>query len=220
MTLTPAHESAVAAAFAAALPTAGVTITRAAQPSGDNGDAVVVSYVGESSGRLAVRILDPETLVDGLADAALPDRLRSALEAAAGALGAGTLGEATVQDASSVFADPLGQVFDLQDESGRPIGRLAVRITRAPAASAGQPSRLLHRIAGVEMDLTVEVGRTRMAVRDVLDLEPGRIVELDRSAGAPADVKLNGRIIAHGEIVVVDQDYAVRITRILENAEA
>ena len=70
------------------------------------------------------------------------------------------------------------------------------------------------------MDLTVEVGRTRMAVRDVLDLEPGRIVELDRSAGAPADVLLNGRVIAHGEIVVVDQDYAVRITRILENAEA
>ncbi|MEE2816092.1 MAG: FliM/FliN family flagellar motor switch protein, partial [Actinomycetota bacterium] len=51
-------------------------------------------------------------------------------------------------------------------------------------------------------------------------LEPGRIVELDRSAGAPADVLLNGRVIAHGEIVVVDQDYAVRITRILENAEA
>ena len=59
-----------------------------------------------------------------------------------------------------------------------------------------------------------------MAVRDVLDLEPGRIVELDRSAGAPADVKLNGRTIAHGEVVVVDQDYAVRITRILENVEA
>ena len=69
------------------------------------------------------------------------------------------------------------------------------------------------------MDLTVEVGRTRMTVRDVLELEPGRIIELDRSAGAPADVKLNGRLIAHGEIVVVDQDYAVRITKILDVAE-
>lgn len=218
MTLTPAHETAVAAAFAATLPTAGITVTRASQPSGDNGDAVVAAYVGEASGRLAVQLLDPLILVDGLADAPLPQRLRGALEAAASALGAGTLGEVTVQDAAPIFSDPLAQVFELQDESGRPIGRLAVRITRAPA-STGRSSGRLHRIAGVEMDLTVEVGRTRMAVRDVLDLEPGRIVELDRSAGAPADVKLNGRIIAHGEIVVVDQDYAVRITRILENAE-
>jgi flagellar motor switch protein FliN/FliY len=53
----------------------------------------------------------------------------------------------------------------------------------------------------------------------VLDLEPGGVIELDRSAGAPADVMLNGRLIAHGEIVVVDQDYAVKITRILDVAE-
>jgi flagellar motor switch protein FliN len=46
------------------------------------------------------------------------------------------------------------------------------------------------------------------------------VVELDRSVGAPADVLLNGRLIAQGEIVVVDQDFAVRITRILDGAEA
>jgi flagellar motor switch protein FliN/FliY len=77
----------------------------------------------------------------------------------------------------------------------------------------------LGRISNVEMSLTVEIGRTRMSVRDVLALEPGAVVELDRSAGAPADVLLNGRLIAHGEIVVVDQDYAVRITKILDVAE-
>ncbi len=70
------------------------------------------------------------------------------------------------------------------------------------------------------MTLTVEIGRTRMSVRDVLGMEPGAVVELDRSAGAPADVLLNGRLIAHGEVVVVDQDYAVRITKILDVAEA
>ena len=64
--------------------------------------------------------------------------------------------------------------------------------------------------------MTVEIGRTRMSVRDVLALEPGAVIELDRSAGAPADVLLNGRLIAHGEVVVVDQDYAVRITKILD----
>ncbi len=77
----------------------------------------------------------------------------------------------------------------------------------------------LGRINNVEMALTVEIGRTRMSVRDVLNLEPGGVVELDRSAGAPADVLLNGRLIAHGEVVVVDQDFAVRITQILDVAE-
>ncbi len=67
--------------------------------------------------------------------------------------------------------------------------------------------------------MTVEIGRARMSVRDVLDLEPGAVIELDRSAGAPADVLLNGRLVAHGEVVVVDQDYAVRITQIFDVAE-
>ena len=78
----------------------------------------------------------------------------------------------------------------------------------------------LSRISNVEMALTVEIGRTRMAVRDLLALEPGAVVELDRSAGTPADILLNGKLIAHGDVVVVDQDYAVRITRILDNPEA
>ncbi|WAA67034.1 flagellar motor switch protein FliN [Microbacterium oxydans] len=219
MTSTTTYESAVAAAFAASLPTAAPVAARASQVSGDTGDAVIVQFVGEASAQLAVQLFDPDALVDGLAGAPLADRLRDALEASTSALGAGALGEALIGDASPLFSDPLAQLFDLQDQTDRTIGRLAVIVTHAPAA-ASNSSRRLHRIAGVEMELTVEIGRTRMAVRDVLDLEPGRIVELDRSAGAPADIKLNGRIIAHGEVVVVDQDYAVRITRILENVEA
>ena len=206
MISTTAYESAVAAAFAARLPTAAPVTARASQVSGDTGDAVVAQFVGEASAQLAVQLLDADVLVDGLGDRPLTDRLLDALEAAVG-------------DASAVFADPQTQLFDLVDHTERTIGRLAVRITHRPARPTGADGRL-HRIAGVEMELTVEIGRTRMAVRDVLDLEPGRIVELDRSAGAPADVKLNGRTIAHGEVVVVDQDYAVRITRILESVEA
>ena len=219
MTSTTTYESAVAAAFAASLPTAVPLVARASQVSGDTGDAVIVQFVGEASAQLAVQLFAPELLVDGLRDAPLADRLRDALEASTAALGSGALGEAVIGDASALFADAGAQLFDLQDDADRTVGRLAVIVTRAPAATS-HTSRRLHRIAGVEMELTVEIGRTRMAVRDVLDLEPGRIVELDRSAGAPADIKLNGRVIAHGEVVVVDQDYAVRITRILENVEA
>ena len=218
MTSTVAYESAVAAAFAARLPTAAPTVAVASRTSGDTGDAVIVTYVGEASAQLAVQLLEPGALIDGIPDAPLAERLQGALEAAVGALGVGRLDPATIGDASAVFSNPAAQLFDLQDDTGHTIGRLAVRVTHSPQ-TAPAASRRLQRIAGVEMDLTVEIGRTRMAVRDVLDLEPGRIVELDRSAGAPADVLLNGRIIAHGEIVVVDQDYAVRITRILENVE-
>lgn len=214
MTSTTAHESAAAAAFADRLPTATRTTARPATGSGETGDALTVSSVGDTSAALAVVILDESALL-GDPSALLADRLRDALDAAAAAFGPSVLGEPVVGDASALFSHPAAQVFDLVDETDRTIGRLAVRISQTRTASP----RRLQRIAGVEMDLTVEVGRTRMTVRDVLDLEPGRIIELDRSAGAPADVKLNGRLIAHGEIVVVDQDYAVRITRIIENAE-
>lgn len=216
-----AYESAVAAAFAARLPTAEPLTAQASTSSGDTGDAVVVSSVGDVSAELAVQLLDADVLVDGLPGAPLPDRLRDALESAVSTLGAGALGEVAIADASHIFSHPDAQLFDLRDPSDRTVGRLAVRISgrgsRGGRVTGGAPR--LHRIAGVQMELTVEVGRTRMAVRDVLALEPGQVIELDRSAGAPADVRLNGRVIAHGEIVVVDQDYAVRITRILENAE-
>ncbi|WP_238439382.1 flagellar motor switch protein FliN [Microbacterium sp. JZ31] len=218
--MTPtAHESAVAAAFASRMPTTAEISARASHASGDTGDAVIATYVGETSAELAALVLDPTALVDGVPDASLVDRLHDAIDAAAATLGPGVLGDASIGDASALFSHPQAQIFDLQDEAGRTVGRLAVRVTRTAADTGHLSSRRLQRIAGVEMDLTVEIGRTRMAVRDVLDLTPGRIVELDRSAGAPADIKLNGRLIAHGEIVVVDQDYAVRITRILENAE-
>lgn len=214
MTSTTTHESAAAAAFADRLPTATRITARPSTASGETGDALTVSSVGDTSAALAVVILDESALLGDPA-VLLADRLRDALDAAAAAFGPSVLGEPVIGDASALFSHPGAQVFDLVDESERTIGRLAVRISQTRSASP----RRLQRIAGVEMDLTVEVGRTRMTVREVLDLEPGRIIELDRSAGAPADVKLNGRLIAHGEIVVVDQDYAVRITRIIENAE-
>jgi flagellar motor switch protein FliN/FliY len=110
-----------------------------------------------------------------------------------------------------------------------PAGWFAVRVRehgtvqdgrgQASQAQDGLVAARLGLISNVEMALTVEIGRTRMSVRDALALEPGKVIELDRSAGAPADVLLNGRLIAHGEVVVVDQDYAVRITRILDTAE-
>ena len=70
----------------------------------------------------------------------------------------------------------------------------------------------------VEMDVTAELGRTRMTVRGLLDLEPGSIVELDRMAGSPVDLLVNGRLIARGEVVVIDEEFALRVTEIVASA--
>jgi flagellar motor switch protein FliN/FliY len=74
----------------------------------------------------------------------------------------------------------------------------------------------LNLLRDVEMVLTVELGRTRMSVRELLAMAPGSVVELDRAAGAPADLMVNGRLLARGEVVVVDEDYGLRITEIVE----
>lgn len=74
---------------------------------------------------------------------------------------------------------------------------------------------LLH---GVDMEVTVEIGRTRMTVRDLLDLSPGTVLELDRAAGSPADLLVNGRLIARGEVVVVDEDFGLRVTEIVTDS--
>ncbi|MCU1546787.1 MAG: flagellar motor switch protein FliN [Homoserinimonas sp.] len=193
------------------------------------GAAVVANFVGETSADLAVALLDSDAMtVAGGTDSAivsLIDVLRPALESAAATLGSGVLGDARQEDASALFADDDTVVFVLMN--GRATaGWFAMRVRQngvvtGPAASVSQESMAgkLGRINNVEMALTVEIGRTRMSVRDVLALEPGAVIELDRSAGAPADVLLNGRLIAHGEIVVIDQDYAVRITKILDVTE-
>lgn len=190
----------------------------------ETGRAVVATFVGSVAADLAVVLLEAPQLVDEGADGspvvALEDVLQPALEAASDTLGAGVLDDARAEDAAELFSDPATSVFALSGSSGV-AGWFAVR-GRASVAERAGASGLggkLGRISNVEMALTVEIGRTRMAVRDVLAMEPGAVIELDRSAGSPADVLLNGRLIAHGEIVVIDQDYAVRITKILDTAE-
>jgi flagellar motor switch protein FliN/FliY len=232
MTTATALHAGAAEALAAQLPTP-VPLRASAQPAGaplgeSARSAVVASFVGGVSADLAVVLLDLQSIAAAAGTdsplVSVADVLRPALESAAGRLGTGVLGETRQDDATALFADPETAVFALTS-AGQPAGWFGIRVRengtiggsalRAPLSVAGK----LGRISNVEMALTVEIGRTRMAVRDVLGLEPGAVIELDRSAGAPADVLLNGRLIAHGEVVVVDQDYAVRITQILDIAE-
>lgn len=92
-----------------------------------------------------------------------------------------------------------------------------------PASLAGNGATIATPSAGplsllqdVEMDVTVELGRTRMPIRELLSLQPGMVVEIDRQAGAPIDVLVNGRLIACGEVVVIDEEFGIRITEIVD----
>ena len=79
--------------------------------------------------------------------------------------------------------------------------------------------RPLETLSNVELAVTVELGRTRLLMRELLSLRPGSVVELDRHVGAPVDVFVNSTLLAHGEVVVVDDELGVRITAIAGGAD-
>jgi len=77
----------------------------------------------------------------------------------------------------------------------------------------------LEVILDVPVTLSMEVGRARMPIRNLLKLNQGSVVELDRMAGEPLDVYVNGTLIAHGEVVVVNEKFGIRLTDVVSPAE-
>jgi flagellar motor switch protein FliN len=73
----------------------------------------------------------------------------------------------------------------------------------------------LRRLSAVPVDLSVEIGRTRMTVGDTLELREGSVITLDRMAGEPVDLLVNGTPIARGEVVVIDEQFGLRLTQVL-----
>lgn len=74
----------------------------------------------------------------------------------------------------------------------------------------------IDRLLDVGLNLSVELGRKDMQIRDILALGPGKIIELDKLAGEPVDLLVNGKLLAKGEVVVVDENFGVRITELLD----
>ncbi|MDO5672843.1 MAG: flagellar motor switch protein FliN [Actinomycetaceae bacterium] len=205
--------------------------------------AITATLVGTSSADFL--LVASELVQDALAGAeglTAADALRPALEAAATVVGTGVLDAAeevpvgeTLTDPDWVLAvlvadDAVEGWFGVRGRGAKPAGSaeeikpgtqtasgLSTSQREATPQQRADSMRLLY---DVEMTLTAEIGRTKLAVRDVLDLTPGSVIELDRSAGSPADVMVNGRLIARGEIVVVDEEYGIRITEIVSGQNA
>jgi flagellar motor switch protein FliN/FliY len=74
-------------------------------------------------------------------------------------------------------------------------------------------------ILDVPVTLSIEVGRTRIPIRNLLQLNQGSVVELERAAGEPLDVYINGTLIAHGEVVVVNEKFGIRLTDVISPQE-
>ena len=74
----------------------------------------------------------------------------------------------------------------------------------------------LDMIRDIQVSLTVELGRTDMLIEEVLELTIGKVMELNKLAGEPLDILINGQLLARGEVVVVDENFGVRVTSIMD----
>ncbi len=89
----------------------------------------------------------------------------------------------------------------------------------AGALSDGTITAGIEMLRNVELSVSVELGRASMPLADVVSLDIGSVIQLDRATGAPVDVRVNGTLLARGEVVVVDDQYAVRVTEIIDPSQ-
>ncbi|MDP1708250.1 MAG: flagellar motor switch protein FliN [Gammaproteobacteria bacterium] len=88
-----------------------------------------------------------------------------------------------------------------------------------PLSSAGGDEANLEVILDIPVTLSMEIGRTKISIRNLLKLNQGSVVELDRLAGEPMDVLVNNCLVAHGEVVVVNDKFGIRLTDVISAAE-
>jgi flagellar motor switch protein FliN/FliY len=199
----------------ASSPLGGLDLAAAAQPALDAAAAVLGAAAGAARQvelELVLADLGGDFTVVPLIGSGVAAALLLPVDALARAAGAGPGRPDDTGAAGPVFeADPVA--------SPAPPAPPAVHAVPDPSTPVNG-HRGIEMLHGVDMEVTVELGRTRMAVRDLLALAPGAVLELDRAAGSPADLLVNGRLIARGEVVVVDEDFGLRVTQILDESAA
>jgi flagellar motor switch protein FliN/FliY len=111
--------------------------------------------------------------------------------------------QADAEGDTAVAEAPAAEFDDLQDTS---VG---------PASDEAN----LDVILDIPVTISMEIGRTHISIRNLLQLNQGSVVELDRLAGEPMDVLVNGTLVAHGEVVVVNEKFGIRLTDVISPAE-
>jgi flagellar motor switch protein FliN len=111
--------------------------------------------------------------------------------------------QADAESDTAVAEAPAAEFDDLEDTSVGPAGDEAN----------------LDVILDIPVTISMEIGRTQISIRNLLQLNQGSVVELDRLAGEPMDVLVNGTLVAHGEVVVVNEKFGIRLTDVISPAE-
>lgn len=207
-------------------------------PIDDSDQVLRMTFTGEQQGMLALAVNDD--VADRLqANAALLDRaFLEAIASIAGTTGLQLTGDvvrrhtiptpattAMILDSGSLtalaaivlgahHADPVDDRPGTGAASAAPVYEPA-SVDAMLGSSMPTASSAMSVLHDVELLVTAELGRTTMPVRDVLALAPGMVVEIDRIAGSPIDLLVNGRRIASGEVVVIDEEFGIRITEII-----
>ena len=118
---------------------------------------------------------------------------------------------ADTEEASAGDSQPASQTTDIQ--SDQPAG---FNFPDFSASESDSMPKGMDLLSDVNVDVTIELGRTRMLVEDVLRLAEGAVVELDKLAGDPVDIYVNHRLVARGEVLVLNDNFCIRVNDILD----
>jgi flagellar motor switch protein FliN/FliY len=137
-------------------------------------------------------------------------------------LGGGTSASAVSHDDIELLLRKAEQALASIDQPADqlPVGVKPFKFDDFAGAAANPQSATLELMRDVELDLTIELGRTHMHLEDVLKLKQGAVVPLDKLAGDPADIYVNGRLIARGEVLVLNDNFCVRVAELIVGESA
>jgi flagellar motor switch protein FliN/FliY len=127
--------------------------------------------------------------------------------------------ETAVQEQPDAADDWGAALAEQAQAGGAAAGDAAPIFEKLSATGAGNANHDIDMILDIPVQLTVELGRTKIPIKHILQLAQGSVVELDGLAGEPMDVLVNGCLIAQGEVVVVNEKFGIRLTDIITPSE-
>ncbi|MFV2059321.1 MAG: flagellar motor switch protein FliN [Gammaproteobacteria bacterium] len=130
------------------------------------------------------------------------------------------MSESETPDESDVmdeWADALNEAGDTQSSDSGDVEKAELQNLKDNSTGSNDVS--MEVLLDIPVTISMEIGRTKINIRNLLQLNQGSVVELDRLAGEPLDVIVNGTLIAHGEVVVVNEKFGIRLTDVISPAE-
>lgn len=128
--------------------------------------------------------------------------------------------EAVDQDAMAddwaAAMEEQGETDEIKDEN---VEKVAAQALASSSSNVLDGDVNLDVILDIPVTISMEIGRTQLSIRNLLQLNQGSVIELDRLAGEPMDVLVNGTLVAHGEVVVVNEKFGIRLTDVISPAE-